>query len=98
MTGERIPLVAPAERPHQDQYTPLGVFSLSEEGKTDHVKEIPKMKVQLVRARVKATAVAEIETAGQRLFAALLPRAVAGHSVRDLPPPRRSDLCKTDSH
>ena len=91
MTGERIPLVAPAERPHQDQYTPLGVFSLSEEGKTDHVKEIPKMKVQLVRARVKATAVAEIETAGQRLFA-------AGHSVRDLPPPRRSDLCKPDSH
>jgi hypothetical protein len=47
---------------------------------------------------VKATAVAEIETAGQRLFAALLPRAVAGHSVRDLPPPRRSDLCKPDSH
>jgi hypothetical protein len=29
------------------------------------------MKVQMVRARVKATAVTEIEAAGQRLFAAL---------------------------
>ena len=33
------------------------------------------MKVQMVCARVKATAVTEIEAAGQRLFAALLPRA-----------------------
>jgi hypothetical protein len=56
VTGERTPLAAQAERPHQDQYAPLGVFSLSEEGKTDHVKEIAKMKVQMVRARVKATA------------------------------------------
>jgi hypothetical protein len=33
------------------------------------------MQVQMVRARVKATAVTEIEAAGQRLLAALLPRA-----------------------
>jgi len=36
------------------------------------------MKVQMVCARVKATAVTEIEAAGQRLFAALLPRAAEG--------------------